>query len=299
MPALTGPTARLRLPTVVERYDAEPWLAARDSLGESPRYDERSHAVRWIDIDAGERRRATLGATTFTSQAFGAPLGAHELGVRADAVAVGGGWFEINRADGHCHRIADLGHPGMRFNDSGIDSWGRLWSATMREDEVTTGEPAGTLQLLAEGSLVTKLEGLTAGNGLAWTPEGDFLFLVDSGPDRLLRIPFDPVAAALGTPEVWLESAGAIDGITIDSAGGVWAAVWGAGELRRYDAGGSLTAVVRVGADQVTSACFTGPHLRTLVISTAARDDPSEMAGSLFRVNVPIPGRPNQLWRGC
>jgi sugar lactone lactonase YvrE len=284
---------------VVERFVAEEWVAARDSLGESPRYDQRRNTISWIDIDTGDRKTAALDGSEVTAERFGAPLGAHEIGAREDAVAVGGSWFAVDRADGSRRRIGSLDRPGIRFNDSGVDSRGRLWSATMREDEDLTGPPVGALHLVTSEGLEARLDGLTAGNGLGWAPADDAVYLVNSGPNQVLRIPFDPVSAALGVPDVWLD-AGAedVDGLTVDSAGGVWVAVWGAGELRRYNAEAQLVAVLEVPAAQVTAACFAGPDLRAVVITTAARDQDAGSAGSLFRAAVPIPGRPVPLWRG-
>lgn len=283
---------------MVERYEAEPWLEANDALGESPRYDERCHMLRWIDIDGGARRAAPLDGSTFTSRVFEAPLGAHEMGTHTDAVAVGGRWTAVDRRTGASRQLAELGRPGMRFNDSGVDPCGRLWSGTMRADESMTGAPEGTLQVLIDGRLDTRLAGLTAGNGLAWSPDDEYLFLVDSGPDRVLRIPFDQHSTTLGEPEVWLEGIGAVDGIAMDSAGAMWIAVWGAGEVRRYGADRRLSAVIEVTARDVTAACFVGGDRRTLAITTAARASPAGLAGSVFRVNVPVPGRATRLWRG-
>ena len=125
------------------------------------------------------------------------------------------------------------------------------------------------------------------------------MYVANSGQNQLLRIPFDPVSAALRVPDIWLDAAGEdVDGITVDSAGGVWVAVWGAGEIRRYNAEADLVAVIDVPASQVTAACFVGHHLRTVIITTAARDQPTGPAWSLLRATVPIPGRPATLWRG-
>ena len=69
----------------------------------------------------------------------------------------------------------EAGLVGLRVLVTGVDSRGRLWPATMREDEVTTGEPLGTLELLSTDGLVTRLEQLAAGSDLGWTPDDDFL----------------------------------------------------------------------------------------------------------------------------
>jgi len=284
----------------LEYFDAEPWLAVADSLGESPRFDAGTGMVHWVDIDAGVRRTAAIDGAISSAEDFGAPLGAHELGARTDAVAVGGQWWEVDRTTGERRLVASLNEPGMRFNDSAIDSQGRLWSATMREDEVMEGEPLGTLRMLADGALDTRLDGLTAGNGIAWSPNDRFMYLVNSGPDQILRMEFDADSGEIGAPDSWLEPRdGHVDGIASDLAGGLWVAMWGAGELHRYDRAGKHVAVVRVPTSQVTAACFAGTHLQTLAITTAARDmAPGHLAGTVFRVDVPIPGRPATQWRG-
>lgn len=113
-------------------------------------------------------------------------------------------------------------------------------------------------------------------------PEYDLLFLADSGPDRPLRIPFDAVSAALGTPEIWLDSAGAIDGITVDSAGRCVAGRRvGAGGLLRHDVEGFLAAVVLLLASQVTSACFVERDPRTWCAAPRTATLPARW-GSLF-----------------
>lgn len=284
---------------MVEYYDAEPWLEVRDSLGESPRFDAETGTVHWIDIDAGLQHTAVLQGLGASAQAFGRPLGAHEFGTRSNLVAVGRQWWAIDRVTGDHQLIATLDEPGMRFNDSGIDSRGRLWSATMREDEVLDQKPRGSLWMLDNGALHDRLNGVTAGNGIAWTPDDRFMYIVDSGPNQVLRMEFDAESGTIGTPDIWLEPPnGHADGIASDLAGGLWVALWGLGELHRYDPTGTVDAVVRVPTSQVTAACFAGRELRTLIITSAARDlAPTQSGGTLFRVDVPIAGRPGTKWR--
>lgn len=189
----------------------------------------------------------------------------------------------------------------MRFNDSAIDSRGRLWSATMREDEDMDGVPRGSLRLLSEGTLPNLLGGLTAGNGIAWAPDNKYMYLADSGPNHVLRMPFDAGSAEIGAPEIWLEPGeGSVDGIVGDLAGGLWICLWGAGEMHRYDRNGRHVAVIRVGgASQVTAACFAGEDLQTMIITTSRRETPpGQHHGAVFRATVPIPGRPPTYWRG-
>ena len=60
---------------------------------------------------------------------------------------------------------------------------------------------------------------------------------------------------------------GSPDGMTVDSEGRLWSAIWGAGQLRCYAPDGTLLLVVPVPAVQPSSVCLTGEHV---VVTTAA-----------------------------
>ena len=55
------------------------------------------------------------------------------------------------------------------------------------------------------------------------------------------------------------------DGIALDADGGVWVAMWGGGEVRRYTPGGDLDVVIRVPVTYPTSVAFGGADLATLL----------------------------------
>ncbi|HEX6520730.1 MAG TPA: SMP-30/gluconolactonase/LRE family protein [Streptosporangiaceae bacterium] len=88
------------------------------------------------------------------------------------------------------------------------------------------------------------------------------------------------------------------DGLTLDSEGCLWLAVFGSGELMRFTPDGHLDTVVRLPARQVTSATFGGPGLGTLYITTA-RENFTEAdrraephAGDIFACVPGTTGRP-------
>jgi sugar lactone lactonase YvrE len=89
----------------------------------------------------------------------------------------------------------------------------------------------------------------------------------------------------------------------IDDDGGLWIAVWGAGEVRRYTPDGTLDTTVRLPVTQVSSCCFGGAADDVLFITSARHeldarqlaDEP--LAGSLFAVSPGITGRPAVPWR--
>ena len=54
---------------------------------------------------------------------------------------------------------------------------------------------------------------------------------------------------------------GFVDGLCVDTDGGIWAAVWGFGEVRRYTPAGVLDRTIRVPVAQPTSCVFAGDAL--------------------------------------
>ena len=108
------------------------------------------------------------------------------------------------------------------------------------------------------------LEGVSLSNGMDWSPDGGTFYYVDSrsgGIDAFDVRPLERRSSAnrrrvveLGFPP----EVGFVDGMCVDTDGGLWAAVWGAGEVRRYSPAGELDRTVRLPVTQPTSCVFAG-----------------------------------------
>lgn len=294
--------------TTVFRTQAVLWHATGARLGESPRWNPWTKQVHWIDIDAGNLWTAELDGGQAHCRFLGAPLGAIALGRRSMAFAVGGQWWRLTSEDAVHGPWTQLEHSLLRFNDCGVDVQGKLWSASMRRDEVLTGAPLGGLYDCSSTPPVERLSGLAAGNAIAWSPDDCSMYVVDSGPNHVLKIPFNPRGGPTGAPAVWLQCSdaagdsaggGLADGMAVDSQGGVWLALWGSGEVRRFGAEGVLTAVIKVPTPQVTALCFAGENLQTLIITTAAtglENSGDALAGHTFAAPSPVPGLRLHSW---
>ena len=91
------------------------------------------------------------------------------------------------------------------------------------------------------------------------------------------------------------------DGLTVDSEGAVWVALYVAGQVHRYLPDGALDTVVAVGATQTTACTLGSEDLRTLYITTSREDLPDDVqptAGSLYSVRVSVPGQVTQAFGG-
>jgi len=137
-------------------------------------------------------------------------------------------------------------------------------------------------------------------NSIAFSPAGDTMYFCDSPTRNILAFPYDDVP---GEPRVFYkmtrEAEGFPDGATVDSAGGLWSAQFGASRVVRHrPEDGIIDTVVEVPVPNVTCCALGGPNLTTLYITTTRRkmseDELASQpeAGSLFAVDVPIQGLP-------
>lgn len=84
------------------------------------------------------------------------------------------------------------------------------------------------------------------------------------------------------------------DGLAVDEAGGVWVAVYGAGEIRRI-VDGRTRSVIDVPMPQTTSVALGGPDGLDVLVTTAQegmderarRED--RFAGRLFHARAGVP----------
>ena len=97
------------------------------------------------------------------------------------------------RPEGTHRTIAVVSPPGARMNDVACDPQGRLWAGTVADDARPGG---GALHRLdPDGRVAGVLDGLTISNGIGWSPDGETMYLVDSGARTMHAFPFDPHGA--------------------------------------------------------------------------------------------------------
>lgn len=190
-----------------------------------------------------------------------------------------------------------------RFNDGACDPAGRFLVGSMALDDREGTERLYRLD--RAGAVEVIDDGLTLSNGLGWSPDGQTLYHVDSVPGVVWSRSYDPVSGVLGPRRDHLRVAdGAPDGLCVDTEGNLWVAVWGAGQVRCFDAAARHLATVEVAAPHTSSAAFVGPALDRLLITTA-RADLSEtqlaahpLSGHVFLADVGVRGVPTAAWAG-
>ena len=270
---------------------AEPVGSVKTRLGEGPRWDAAAGRLLWVDIDAGVLRAGDRTVECGAKVGAAAAVSDGEVLVAlADALAI------VDLADSSVRRVADVPHarPGMRSNDGACDPLGRFWIGTTADDPI----PGAAALYRYDGvRLDTVLSGLTLSNGLGW--HGERMLFVDSPTQRVDVLDFDRVSGAVANRRPFAEvpeEDGTPDGLAIDDEGGVWVALYGGGEVRRFDAAGAVTGRVEVPAEHPTACCFAGSRLFVTSASKDADDDDPH-AGRLYALDVPFSGPPAQRFR--
>jgi sugar lactone lactonase YvrE len=163
--------------------------------------------------------------------------------------------------------------PRNRCNDAKADSEGRLWIGTMCM-EFTTG--AGSLYRLDEDlSLHHVLEGLTIGNGMAWTEDQKVFYYIDSPQRRIDAFYYDTNRGTLVYDRVAVtipEAMGMPDGMCIDEEGRLWVAHYGGSGVYCWDPmSGTLEGHLNLPALNITSCAFGGEQLDLMLVTTASQ----------------------------
>ena len=267
---------------------------------EGPVWSARWGGLRWVDMFAGDV--LSLQGDTVSRRHVGTIAAALRPRSTGGAVIALERGFALEDAAGS---ITDLGalwdDPGLRMNEGGCDPDGRFYCGSMAYDQ-TPG--AGALHRLDPDGTVTRvLQNLTISNGLEWSPDGSLAYFNDTPTGRIAVLDYSRESGLTGLrpfADIPAE-AGHPDGLTVDSEGGVWVALYGGSAVRRYTPDGRLDGIVEVGATNVTACTFGGPALRQLFITTSRENlGPGQepLAGSLFVSEVGVAGLPVREFAG-
>jgi sugar lactone lactonase YvrE len=281
---------------------AESILHAQATLGEGALWHPEVARLYWVDIEG----RALHIFDPTTGQDVQWPTG-KRIGTVVPMhnghalVALQNGIHELDPATGALTRLADpIADEHLRFNDGKCDPAGRFWVGTF---DLQGRAHAGTLYRFdPDGSTHVMLRHVTNSNGLAWSLDQHTMYYIDTPTQAVQAFDYDHASGHIENPRVIIripEDLGGPDGMTIDAEGKLWVAIWGAGQVHRYDPGtGTLLQTIYVPAPHTSSCAFGGPELKTLYITTARGGlSPEQQAqfplsGNLFAAEPGVAGVP-------
>jgi sugar lactone lactonase YvrE len=290
---------------------ARPVSDGRHRLAEGPVWDAPRERVLWVDIDAGEVSEGRWHGerlTTTRSHRFDGTVGAVVSAADGQLLVAAGDRLVVIDGSGARSQLGEQLIPAgaaRRLNDGKCDPAGRFLVGSLATDDAADGREQ-LWRSEFDGSVTVLDDDLALSNGLAWSVDGSLFYSIDTTPGIVWVRRYDPVSGQGGDREVHLLiDDGSPDGMCLDSAGNLWIAIWGGGQVRCYSPAGEVLAIVTVPARNTTSVAFIGAELDTLLITTAdsrdtdSRDTDSGApdSGRLFAADVGARGHPVTPWQ--
>ena len=268
-------------------------------LGEGPLWSPSEGFLWWVDIKRAKLHRHN--PMTGNTRRYDLPIHASALALYDGGLLMIGD-REIGRYDTateEYHKLLVLPEPeGMRTNDAGVAPDGSLWFGTM---EIAEQQAEGQYYRLTPDLKVERLglPEVVVTNTLQFSPDGLTFYTCDSVEQVILAFDHTPGTGTLANRRIFadtLEAGCYPDGSAVDVEGCLWNAQWAGSRLVRYAPDGTIDQIVKMPVSRPTSLAFGGDDLKTLYITTArtglssAALDRQPMAGSLFALDVAVPG---------
>jgi len=277
---------------------AELFFNAKATLGEGPAWDSKTQTLYWLDI-LGKRVYAGTQILAEMNDLIGclAPRknGNLILGKRSAFV-------ELELDSSQQTVLAAVSESATnRINDGKCDPAGRFIVGSMDMNEAA---PTGSVYSF-DGKQVTKLfSGVTISNGLAWSPDHKTFYYIDTPTRKVQAFDYDLATGQIANPRVAIQvpaSLGWADGMTSDTDGNLWIALWGGSQVTKWNPQtGGLLEQIPVPALQTSSCIFGGKNMNELYV-TSARKGMSEadlqkypLSGGLFKVETKVTGVPTR-----
>jgi sugar lactone lactonase YvrE len=292
----------------------ELFLEAGAELGEGPAWHAETGLLTWVDIRAGDLHVFNPENGTDRRLSVGEPIGCaapRRGGGLILALRSGFALIDPPLPSGEELEVRGLINPepqlpGNRFNDGKCDPAGRFLAGSMDNAEK---EASGSLYSLSpNGSVKTLLGGLRISNGLAWSPDSRTFYHIDTPSRQVRAFDYDLATGGISRPRPAVSippELGWPDGMTSDSEGMLWVALWGGAKITRWDpATGRQLAEYPLPAFNVSACAFGGPDLADLYITTARKDmSPAQLeqyphSGDLFRLHTGVQGMPTFAFGG-
>jgi sugar lactone lactonase YvrE len=266
------------------------WIDCGNGLGEGPLWCPLSQFLWWLDV---------ADPHLFCANAQGQLLNRWKLPKYPGSMALrhDGSLLLMFRHGPAIFQPLDgsvqwLDVPGLdlgetRFNDGKCDRLGRFWSGTM---DRRTERAIGSLYRMDGLQRIRQMDasGVTIANGIAWSPDNRTMYFADTPAACIYAYDHDLERGEISHRRVFAQfksGEGGPDGLTVDSEGGVWCALFNRSELHHIAPSGQPIQVIDLPVQQPTSVMFGGPDLGTLFITTA-------------RIHLSSAQLQNQPWAG-
>ncbi len=293
-------------------HTEEPTIALdiRAELGEGAIWDDRAGVLYWVNIAGRTLNRFDPATGRNTSVDIGeqvttvVPL-EDEVNVIVgleNSVAV------INPENGE--RLVSVpveeDMPENRSNDGKCGPNGHFYIGTM--STVRRTGSASLYRVAPDYTVEPCFGGVTVSNGIVWSPDETKVYYIDTSSRGIDVIDYNATTGALTNRRQLIAvppEYGKPDGMTIDTEGRLWVAMFHGAGVTVWDPGtAELVRKVDIPAKNVTSVTFGGQDMSTLYATTAAiglsPDDQTRYpaTGAVFAIKTNTSGRPVYRFAG-
>ena len=277
-------------------------------LGEGSIWDFEHGFLYWIDIQGKKYHTYHPSGKRHQTYEMGKLIGT--IVPESEHTAIVALQDGVYRHDRRTDKLEFLGKPSSlgedeRFNDGKCDPAGRLWVGSMK----TRGKSGGSFlyRMDADNNFTEMIGSVSISNGIAWSLDGTKMYYIDTPTRKVMEYQYSAADGSISQARIAVmvaDSLGHPDGMTIDSGGKLWVAMWGGSSVCQFDPeNGRLLQRIMVPARNVTSCAFGGKKLDQLFITTAMGPETEEEksrfpnAGGLFVCIPGVKGVPGNAFR--
>ena len=239
------------------------------SLAESPGFNAYSGVLFWVDIDSGSLSTWMPGGVVekHDLRSLGV-TSAHALSITKYLVTGSQSVYFFD-VDGSIEVRWEGDSKDWRFNDSYLMVNGQLLLGTK---SLTPGSPA-RLGIYSSGKLDWLMPELSLANGIAQDVRLGVTYIADSLIGTVWKTQ-SLSADDFTSPGMSLEPfisgiPGEPDGIVLDRLGNLLVAIWGLGQIRKYNPEGNLIGSLQLGTSHLTSLCWADAQQTSLLVTSA------------------------------
>ncbi|SPP77643.1 regucalcin isoform X1 [Drosophila guanche] len=286
-------------------YKVEPLPDSYAGLGEGPHWDVATQSLYYVDLEAGKLLRYDFKENkVYKTQIEGEKLAAFVLPIQGkpQEFAVGCArrvvvvkWDGVSPVAKVVRTLFEVQKELElnRWNDAKTDPRGRFFGGTMRYVGNEFQFRHGELYKWEAGGEVSIVKGdVGISNGLAWDEKINKFYYIDTTDYEVKSYDYDFETGVASNPKVIFnlrktspEDHLLPDGLTIDTKGNLYVATFnGATIFKVNPRNGEVLLEIKFPTKQITSAAFGGPKLDILYVTTAAKFDQPEPAGTTYQV---------------
>lgn len=184
----------------------------------------------------------------------------------------------------------------IRLNEGGVDPQGRLYAGGMPYDK--TPGAACLYRIDADGSARIIIPQVTTSNGIDFSPDGRLAYYNDTPTGYTDVFDVDDSGELINRRHFHSSDGASPDGLTVDSAGNVWCALYRAGKIRLYSPEAEILGEWQLPVLGVTAITLGGPDMRDVFITTSRASFDQPGSGAIWHMRADVPGQPVKEYAG-